>query len=76
MSSGSSGSASTGASGRRRPEWWPLKDDYWLVGGWGTGATLIGSAFIALGMIIYSFRKFRGKSEEQIAAEVEASSRG
>ncbi len=58
------------------PEWWPLKDDYWLVGGWGTGGTLIGSAFIALGMIIFSFRKFRGKPEDQIDAEVQASSRG
>ena len=58
------------------PGWWPLKDDYWLLGGWGTGATFIGSAFIALGMIIYSFRNFRGKSEEQIATEVEASSQG
>ncbi len=58
------------------PAWWPLEDDYWLVGGWGTGGTLIGSAFIALGMIVYSFRKFRGKSEDQVSAEVEASSRG
>ena len=39
-------------------------------------ATLAAAQQIALGMIIYSFRKFRGKSEEQIAAEVEASSQG
>src|SRR5690242_3700696 len=31
------------------PDWWPLDDDWWLIGGWGTGATLILSALIALG---------------------------
>jgi uncharacterized protein (TIGR02611 family) len=58
------------------PDWWPLRDSWWLVGGWGTGATLIASAFIALAMIVYSFRKYRGLSEEEIVAEVEMSSRG
>lgn len=41
------------------PNWWPLADKWWLVGGWGTGGTLIGSGLIALGMIIYCFRTFR-----------------
>lgn len=41
------------------PSWWPLADKYWLVGGWGTGGTLIGSGVIALAMIIYSFINFR-----------------
>jgi uncharacterized protein (TIGR02611 family) len=58
------------------PDWWPLRDSWWLVGGWGTGATLIASALIALAMIVYSFRRYRGLSEEEIVAEVEMSSRG
>jgi uncharacterized membrane protein len=41
------------------PTWWPLADKWWLVGGWGTGGTLIGSGLIALAMIIYSYINFR-----------------
>lgn len=41
------------------PSWWPVDDQWWLPGGWGTGGTLIGSGFIALGLIIYSCRRFR-----------------
>lgn len=43
------------------PSWWPLADKLWLVGGWGTGGTLIGSGVIAIAMIIYSFITFRPK---------------
>jgi hypothetical protein len=41
------------------PDWWPLDDRWWLVGGWGTGSSLIGSGLIALGLLVYSFRRFR-----------------
>lgn len=41
------------------PDWWPIDDRWWLIGGWGAGATLILSGLIALGMIGYSFRRFR-----------------
>lgn len=58
------------------PDWWPLRESWWLIGGWGTGASLIGSGFLALAMIVYSFRNFRGLSEDEIVAEVEASSDG
>ena len=44
------------------PGWWPIADKWWLVGGWGTGGTLIGSGIIALGMVIYSYFAFRTKS--------------
>lgn len=42
------------------PGWWPVNEDYWLFGGWAVGVTLILSSLIALGMIVYSFQKFRG----------------
>jgi uncharacterized protein (TIGR02611 family) len=41
------------------PSWWPLADKWWLVGGWGTGGTIIGSGAIALITIGYSFWAFR-----------------
>jgi uncharacterized protein (TIGR02611 family) len=41
------------------PDWWPLPDKFWLIGGWGAGATLIASGVIAFGMIVYSYRTFR-----------------
>jgi uncharacterized protein (TIGR02611 family) len=51
------------------PDWWPIADRWWLVGGWSTGATLILSALIALSTIVYSFRTFRGVDDPEAAAE-------
>jgi hypothetical protein len=45
------------------PGWWPIEDRWWLIGGWGAGATLILSGLAALGMIGYSFRRFRRAEE-------------
>jgi len=50
------------------PSWWPIPDRWWLVGGWGTGATLIGSSVIALATIVYSFRRFRGVEDPEAEA--------
>lgn len=44
------------------PSWWPVRDSWWLIGGWATGATLIFSGLVALGMIVYSYRTFRDPS--------------
>lgn len=52
------------------PDWWPLRDSWWLLGGWGTGATLIVSALIALATIVYSFRRFRGRPLEDVEREI------
>jgi uncharacterized protein (TIGR02611 family) len=41
------------------PGWWPFADKWWLAGGWGTGATLIASGILALGILLYSFLNFR-----------------
>lgn len=40
------------------PGWWPVRDSWWLFGGVGTGITLIASSAIALGLIVYSLRRF------------------
>ena len=44
------------------PSWWPVRDSWWLFGGWGVGATLIFSALAALALLIYSYRRFRLKA--------------
>ncbi len=47
------------------PAWWMWPERWWLPGGWGTGISLIVSAAIALGTIIYSIRRFRRTEESQ-----------
>jgi hypothetical protein len=42
------------------PGWWPLSDTWWLPGGMWTGVTQVASAVIAVGLIIYSYRRFHG----------------
>ena len=46
------------------PGWWPVDDGWWLIGGIATGATQVGSAIFALGLIVYSYRRFHGASQE------------
>lgn len=58
------------------PGWWPLDDKWWLVGGWGTGGTLIASAVLALATIAYSFKRFRHLTEEEAEAQAERAARG
>ncbi len=41
------------------PDWWPLRESWWLVGGLGTGLTQIISGLIALALMVYSYRRFR-----------------
>lgn len=45
------------------PSWWPLADRWWLPGGLATGLTQITSGLIALGLIVYSYRRFRVRRE-------------
>jgi uncharacterized protein (TIGR02611 family) len=42
------------------PQWWPLAERWWLFGGFATGVTLVVSGFVALALIVYSVRRFRG----------------
>ena len=55
------------------PGWWPLDDRWWLVGGWGTGATLILSAVIAGATVVYSYLNFREIRQEKPAADADDS---
>ncbi|WP_160010218.1 PGPGW domain-containing protein [Nocardioides sp. AX2bis] len=53
------------------PSWWSLPDSWWLPGGIWTAVTQFGSAAIALGLMIYSFRRFHGKPEALAALDEE-----
>jgi hypothetical protein len=47
------------------PSWWPVDDKWWLWGGWPPGITLVLSGMFAIGLIIYSYRRFRGSPYEE-----------
>jgi hypothetical protein len=51
------------------PGWWPLRESWWLIGGVWTGVTLIGSGLFALGMIVYSYRRFHDNPEARAALD-------
>lgn len=58
-------------SGPAVPSWWPLSEAWWLPGGVATGVTQIASAFIAIGLVVYSYRRFFGKPDAVAALERE-----
>jgi hypothetical protein len=45
------------------PSWWPWADSWWLPGGVPTGITQVASGLIALGLLVYSYRRFRVRGE-------------
>jgi hypothetical protein len=45
------------------PGWWPVRESWWLIGGPATGVTLVLSGFIALGLLGYSYWKYRIKGD-------------
>jgi len=53
------------------PSWWPsqLPEWTWLPGGAVAGGTLIFSAVVALGILIYSFVTFRGADDPEKVVE-------
>lgn len=42
------------------PSWWPADERLWLPGGWTAGGTMLFSAALALGLLVYSWRRLRG----------------
>lgn len=45
------------------PGWWPVDPKWWLFGGWAAGVTMMSSGACALGLIVYSFVRFRHHDE-------------
>jgi len=58
------------------PGFWPVDERWWLFGGWPTAITLIISAFIALGLIVFSYRRFHGVEDPAGTAEEAARDNG
>ena len=50
------------------PSWWPVDEKWWLVGGWGTGTTQVASGLFAIGMIVYSYRRFHDEAEAEASS--------
>ncbi len=42
------------------PDFWPVSDRWWLLGGAWAGVSIVVSGLIALGLLVYSVKKFRG----------------
>jgi hypothetical protein len=42
------------------PDWWTLGERWWLPGGMATGITQVASAVVALGLIVWSYRRYHG----------------
>lgn len=45
------------------PGWWPFSDGWWLPGGIATAITQIASGLIAIGLVVYSYRRFHGNPD-------------
>lgn len=43
------------------PSWWPVDEAWWLPGGVAVAVTQFASGVLALGLIAYSCRRFRGE---------------
>src|SRR6476619_7763968 len=39
------------------PGWWPIAEKWWLIGGWGTGATHVAWWIFAIGVTVYNYRQ-------------------
>lgn len=51
------------------PRWWPLREDWWLIGGTSVGVTLLVSAAIALSLLFFAMRRFYRKPHNLEAIE-------
>ncbi len=59
------------------PGWWPVRESWWLFGGLWTGITQIGSGLFALGLVVYSYRRFHADPDavSRMTDEVAAADR-
>jgi len=54
------------------PSWWPVHEIWWLPGGVPVAITQIASGVIALGLIVYSYRRFHGQRDTSSHSSSEA----
>ena len=58
------------------PSWYPLPEAYWLPGGITTGIFQIASAVFALGLMVYSYRRFHDNPAALEELEVDMEENG
>lgn len=49
--------------GPAQPSWWSLPDSIWLPGGAAAGVSLVASGFLALALLVWSYRRFHDDPE-------------
>jgi putative transmembrane protein PGPGW len=56
------------------PGWWPVSDRWWLPGGKATSISQFFSAAVAVGLLVWSYRKYHGNPEaiEAVKAAADA----
>ena len=57
------------------PGWWPLAESWWLPGGAATGITQVASGIVALGLIVWSYRRYHGEPERVAELKERAAAR-
>ena len=57
------------------PDWWALSDGWWLPGGKATGITQIASGIVAVGLIVWSYRRYHGHPERVAELKERAATR-
>jgi hypothetical protein len=57
------------------PGWWPFRDGWWLPGGTITGITQIASGIVALGLIVWSYRRYHGHPDRVAELKERAAAR-
>jgi len=57
------------------PGWWPLAESWWLPGGAATGTTQVASGIVALGLIVWSYRRYHGRPDRVAELKVRAAAR-
>lgn len=45
------------------PGWWLFAESWWLPGGAATGITQVASGILALGLIVWSYRRYHGRPD-------------
>jgi Putative transmembrane protein (PGPGW) len=57
------------------PDWWPFAESWWLPGGAATGITQVASGIVALGLIVWSYRRYHGEPERVAELKERAAAR-
>lgn len=55
----------------RVPDWWPFADSWWFIGDLPVAVTMVASAIVAIALLVYSYRTYRGMDPDEVAREAQ-----